>query len=74
MSWIGAVLSIIASLLDRLPSRKESISIRIQEIKDEIKVMQTKTGTWTAVDSGKYYSLSNELSKLEKRASLVGVK
>lgn len=72
MKLIVAILAIIQSVLDRIPSRKESILNRIDEIRNEIKKMQSKESNWTAIDSGKYYTLIDELSKLENRAKNIG--
>lgn len=66
MKWLGALLAIIQSLLDRLPSRRESILNQILETKSAIKRMQEKQG-WTATDTANYYVLVNKLSDLEKR-------
>lgn len=72
MSWLGALLGIIQSILDRLPSRKESLLNAIQDKKDEIKKLQQKSAPWTIPDSAKYSLLLDELSKLEKRRDAIG--
>lgn len=68
MSWLGPLLVLLQGVLDRLPSRKEALLNQIQDSKNEIKKLQTKTSAWTAVDSGLYYTLTDKLSKLEERA------
>lgn len=72
MKFIAGLILLIQSILDRLPSRKESILNRIQEIKDEIKKLQSKGGSWTVIDSARYYKLDDELCELEKRSEKIG--
>lgn len=72
MGWITGLLGIIKVILDRLPSRRESLLNRIQEIKDELKKMQATTAPWTIDLSVRYYKLSDELSALEKRTANLG--
>lgn len=66
------LLTFLQGILDRLPSRKESIANRIQEIKDELHKMQLKSGVWTGRDTAAYYKLVDELSALEKRSANIG--
>lgn len=70
MNWI-AIVEFINKILDRLPSRRESIQNRIQEIKDEQKKMQNEP--WTDKYSTRYYLLAAELYSLERRARNVGL-
>lgn len=68
-NW-AALLKIAEFLVDRIPSRREALLNRIQELKDAIKKKQQKPkGAWTPTDSAEYYLLVDELSRLEKRAA-----
>lgn len=65
-----ALLKILEFLVDRIPSRREALLNRIQEVKNAIKKKQQKPkGNWTPTDSAEYYILVDELSALEKRAA-----
>ena len=73
MSWLSGIIELVNKVLDRFPSRTESILNRIQEIKHELKTMQLdKAGQWTEADTIKYNTLLIELSQLEQRASNFG--
>ncbi len=73
MQFIASLIILIQGVLDRLPSRKESILNRIQEIKNDIKKMQSKSNAWTVTDSGIYYKLTSELQDLERRSQNIGI-
>lgn len=72
MKWLVVLFTFLQGILDRLPSRKEAKLNRIQEIKDEIKKLQRKPGDWTAIDTGRYYTLTDELQKLERESANIG--
>jgi len=69
MKFFLVLLTFLQGILDRLPSRQESIANQIQELKDELHKMQSKSGVWTARDTATYYSITDKLSKLEKRSN-----
>lgn len=67
MNLIAAFFEFVTRIMDRLPSRRESILNQIQDTKDEIKNFQEKSSPWTIPDTVKYYAIVDKLSKLEKR-------
>jgi len=64
---ISKIFELLLAIFDNIPSRRERLLNRINEIKHELKEMQQKP--WTDELSVKYYTLSSELSDLEKRAA-----
>jgi hypothetical protein len=70
---IAKIIAILLAILDRLPSRKESIYNEIERTKKEIYDMQKRPDhKWNAVDSGNYYILTERLRQLEARAKNAG--
>lgn len=68
MAWLSSLFAIIQGIIDRLPSRKESLLNEIDKTEEEIKQLQKKNGKWTVLDSHRYYALTDRLQALRERS------
>lgn len=68
MKWLVVLFTFLQGILDRMPSKKESIANEIDEIKAKLHDMQQTKVKWTVIDTAEYYKLTERLSQLEKRS------
>lgn len=67
---IKELASLSNNILDRLPGRRESLIIKSENLKDELKKLQSNKNPWTPRDVDHYINITEQLSKIEYRIKI----